>query len=60
VVDQVAADIQAIVRDPEVIRIMREQGIEPIGSSPRDFAQLIVQDVRQSAQLIQEFNIQAD
>ncbi|MBO9512543.1 MAG: tripartite tricarboxylate transporter substrate binding protein [Variovorax sp.] len=59
-VDKIAADIHAILQDPVVAKAMRDQGVEPIGSSPRDFAQLIEQDVRQWTRLFAEFNLKVE
>jgi tripartite-type tricarboxylate transporter receptor subunit TctC len=60
VVDKIAADIKAIVQDPAVAKIMRDQGIEPVGSSPREFAGVISQEVEQWRRLLTEFNVKAD
>jgi tripartite-type tricarboxylate transporter receptor subunit TctC len=60
VIDKVAADIRTIMQDPEVAKIMREQGMEPVSAGPREFAEVIAQEVTQWAKLIKEFNVKAD
>jgi tripartite-type tricarboxylate transporter receptor subunit TctC len=60
VVEKIAADIRTIVQDPAVAKLMRDQGIEPVGSAPRDFARSIDQEVAQWAKLFAEFNVKAD
>lgn len=60
IIDKVAADIRAIVTDPTVAKIMRDQGIEPVGSTPREFAGVIGQEVEQWRRLLNEFNVKAD
>lgn len=60
VVDKVAADIKAILQDPAVAKSMRDQGVEPIGSSPREFTQLIEQDVQQWTRMFAEFNLKTE
>lgn len=60
IVDKVAKDIIAIVNEPEMIKVMRDQGIEPVGSSPRDFARAIPVEVQQWQKLMTEFKVTAD
>lgn len=60
IVDKVSRDIVAIVRDPEMARIMRDQGIEPVGSSPRDFQRAIPVEVQQWQKLMQEFKVKGE
>ncbi|RYY91282.1 MAG: tripartite tricarboxylate transporter substrate binding protein, partial [Comamonadaceae bacterium] len=60
VVDKVARDIIAIVGDPAMARLMRDQGIEPVGSSPREFARAIPVEVQQWQKLMREFGIKGE
>jgi tripartite-type tricarboxylate transporter receptor subunit TctC len=56
-VERISKDIQAIVSDPAMARLMREQGIEPVTSSPREFARQIPVEVQQWQKLMQEFKV---
>jgi len=40
--------------------VMRDQGIEPVGSTPEAFGQTIRAEVEQWGQLLKEFNVQAN
>ena len=57
IVEKVARDIQAIVTEPAMTKLMREQGIEPVGSSPKEFEQAIPLEVQQWHKLMKEFNV---
>jgi tripartite-type tricarboxylate transporter receptor subunit TctC len=60
IVDQVAADIKTILQDPAVAQAIRERGVEPIGSSPREFSQLIERDVQLQTRTLAEFNFKIE
>lgn len=60
IVDKIARDIKVILQDPAVAKIMRDQGIEPVGSSPKEFASTITQEVQQWRKLMTEFNVTAN
>lgn len=57
IVEKVARDIQAIVTEPAMTKLMRDQGIEPVGSSPKEFEQAIPLEVQQWHKLMKEFNV---
>ena len=57
IVEKVSRDIQAIVKEPAMAKLMRDQGIEPVGSSPRDFERAIPVEVQQWQKLMKEFNV---
>ena len=60
IVDKVAADIKTILQDPAVAQAIRERGVEPIGSSPREFSQLIERDVQLQTRTLAEFNFKIE
>lgn len=60
IVDKVAADIKTILQDPAVAQAIRDLGVEPIGSSPREFSQLIERDVQQWTRTLAEFNFKIE
>ena len=60
IVDKVAADIKTILQDPAVAQTIRDLGVEPIGSSPREFSQLIERDVQLWTRTLAEFNFKIE
>ncbi|MBA2961005.1 MULTISPECIES: Bug family tripartite tricarboxylate transporter substrate binding protein [Ramlibacter] len=59
-VDKVSKDIIAIVNDPAMARLMRDQGIEPVGSTPREFSRAIPVEVQQWQRLMTEFKVKGE
>lgn len=57
IVEKVARDIQAIVTEPSMTKLMRDQGIEPVASSPKEFEKAIPMEVQQWHKLMKEFNV---
>mgnify|MGYP003576037702 CR=1 FL=1 len=57
IVDKVYRDVKEILGDPEVAKIMRDQGIEPVGSTPEEFGRTIRNEVEQWGKLLVEFNV---
>ena len=45
IVGRLNAEVLKVLAIPEVIEVFRKQGLEPTGSSPEQFATLIVEDV---------------
>jgi tripartite-type tricarboxylate transporter receptor subunit TctC len=45
IVDRLAAEVVRAVRDPKVIEHMSNQGIDPVGNTPQQFADTIKSDV---------------
>lgn len=58
IVNTVYKDIKEILERPESVRILREQGMEPILSSPEIFAIKIREDLMRWKALLPEVNIQ--
>lgn len=59
VLNQISALIVRLVRDPEVIDKMAAQGIEPAGSTPDEFEQIIRRDLDRLPKTIREAGIKA-
>ncbi|MEJ7931639.1 tripartite tricarboxylate transporter substrate binding protein [Ramlibacter sp. AN1015] len=57
VIDKIYRDVKEILTDPEVSKIMRDQGIEPVGSTPEEFARTIRNDVEEWRKLVVEFDV---
>lgn len=58
VVNKVSADIREILKDPAVIATLREQGLEPVGSTPEAFGKRIRGDLARWKKLLPEVGIQ--
>ncbi len=57
VVEKVSRDIRAIIAEPSMTKLMRDQGIEPVTSSPKEFEKAIPLEVQQWRKLMKEFNV---
>ena len=60
IVDKIYRDVKEILADPEIAKSMRDQGIEPVGSTPEEFGQTIRGEVEQWGKLLTEFNVKAN
>lgn len=58
IVQKVSADIREILEQPDVVAILREQGLEPVGSTPEAFAARIRGDLGRWKTLLPEVGIQ--
>lgn len=59
-VDKVYQDITAIVADPAMVKTMRDQGIEPMATSPAEFGRILPNDEKRAARLFAQFGIKPD
>ena len=57
VVARIHDDIQAILKEPETIKWLRDQGLEPSYASPQAFGKTIADERDRWAKLIKEFNV---
>jgi tripartite-type tricarboxylate transporter receptor subunit TctC len=60
IVQQVSQGIQRATRDPEVRRRMVEQGADPVGSTPEEFAKLLREEVARWAEVVKVSGARAD
>lgn len=60
IVQQVSQGIQKATRDPEVRRRMVEQGADPVGSTPEEFAKLLREEVARWAEVVKVSGARAD
>ncbi|MBI5719299.1 MAG: tripartite tricarboxylate transporter substrate binding protein [Burkholderiales bacterium] len=60
VLDKISADLQRALADPEVARLLLEQGNEPAPSSSAALAQFMQQDSQRWARLIRERNLKIE
>ncbi len=57
IVDRIAAEVQKAVRDPAIAERLMKIGVDPLGSSPAEFARNIDIDIAQWAAVIKSANI---
>jgi tripartite-type tricarboxylate transporter receptor subunit TctC len=60
IVDRLNAELNRIVRLPEVADKLAEQGVTPTGSTPEAFAQLIATELRQWSETARAANIKVE
>jgi len=60
IVQTLASGIVRATRDPEVRRRMLEQGAEPVGSTPEEFAKLLREEVARWAEVVKISGARAD
>lgn len=57
IIQKVAADIREILTQPDVVKILRDQGLEPVASSPEAFQRRLNDDLVQWKKLLPEVGI---
>ena len=60
VVEKISADINGYLNSPEMQKWLRDQGLEPTGTTPDQFTQFIKSDLAKWRQLIGELGIKAN
>lgn len=60
IVSKISADIDKVLKTPQVRKEMLDRGIEPSGGTSEDFAELIKADQQKWSKLIQDKNIKID
>lgn len=60
VIDRIAADANAILRDPRIERQMIEQGADPVGSGPAAFGAFIAREVDRWTAIVRAANATPD
>jgi tripartite-type tricarboxylate transporter receptor subunit TctC len=60
VVEKISADINFFLNTPEMQKWLRDQGLEPTGTTPDQFAQFIKADLAKWRQMIGELGIKAN
>ncbi len=59
-VERMNRDIVQILKDPDVVKRFRDQGVEVIASSPAAFGQLVQSEVTKWTQVIRDANIKVE
>ncbi len=57
VVAQIETDVREVLNQPDVAKIMRDQGIEPVGSRRQDFAATMQEEAAKWQRLMKEFDV---
>jgi tripartite-type tricarboxylate transporter receptor subunit TctC len=60
VVDRLSAELNRIVRLPDVVAALEKQGVSPTGSTPEDFQKLIATEIAQWSEVVREANIKPE
>jgi tripartite-type tricarboxylate transporter receptor subunit TctC len=60
IVERIAADVAQVLAQPDVAATLREQGLEPVGSAPDEFAKYLRVNAARWKQLAQENGIRAE
>jgi tripartite-type tricarboxylate transporter receptor subunit TctC len=60
VVEKLNRDIVALLKEPDVVKRFRDQGVEVVTSTPEQFSQLVHSEVGKWTQLIQDANIRIE
>jgi tripartite-type tricarboxylate transporter receptor subunit TctC len=60
VIAKLNAEVNAILKSPDVIETLAKQGLQPTGGTPAELAELTSSDLARWAKVIQEANIKAD
>jgi tripartite-type tricarboxylate transporter receptor subunit TctC len=60
VLDRLNAELNRIVRLPDVIEKLKQQGVTPTGSTQEEFAQLIATEIKNWAEIVREANIKME
>jgi tripartite-type tricarboxylate transporter receptor subunit TctC len=59
VVDRIAAQVSRATKDPQIKAQFVKLGVEPVGSSPTEFAETILADIKQWAKAVQIAGLQS-
>jgi tripartite-type tricarboxylate transporter receptor subunit TctC len=59
-VERANQDIVRILRDPEVVKLFRDQGVEVVASTPEAFAALLQKEIPKWSKVVETANIKLD
>lgn len=60
VVEKLNRDIVALLKEPDVVKRFRDQGVEVVASTPEEFSRLVHSEVAKWTQLIRDANIRIE
>ena len=59
-VTRIRNEVVTALQDPEVKTAMGEQGFVPVGSSPAEFAKVVVEEIQTNRRLAAKINLQPE
>ena len=59
VVDKMSKGIHDTLKEPDILQSIIEMGLEPVGSTPEQYAEAISRDFKRWQQLIQDTGVKA-
>jgi tripartite-type tricarboxylate transporter receptor subunit TctC len=57
IVEKITSDVQSILRDPGVAKVLREQGLEPAFVGSEEFGKILLNDTAHMQRMVREFRI---
>jgi tripartite-type tricarboxylate transporter receptor subunit TctC len=60
VLAKLAAEVQKALRDPQVRERIVKLGLEPVGSTPQEYRQLVVSNIERFAELVKLVGIEPE
>lgn len=60
IIDKINADVKKVLAAEDMIAFMRRNGLDPVTSTPSEFAQFIAKDSAKTAQVIKAANVKID
>jgi len=60
IIDKINAQVNAILKEKEVQDFLEQNGADPVGGSPQDYARIIRNDYEMWKPVVQRANVQAD
>jgi len=60
IVDRLNAELNRIIRLPDVVAALEKQGVTPTGSTPEEFKELVSSEIAQWSEVVREANIQPE
>jgi tripartite-type tricarboxylate transporter receptor subunit TctC len=60
IVDRLNAELNRIIRLPDMVAALEKQGVTPTGSTPEEFKELVSTEIAQWSEVVREANIQPE
>ncbi len=60
IVDRANRDLNTALKDPTVVKLFREQGVESVGSSPEAFADLLAREITKWTKVVRDAGVKVE
>lgn len=60
IVARISGDVAKALREPDIVRMLKDQGAEPVGDTPEQFASFLEKDFDRWARVVKATGLQAD